>query len=83
MTSGTTGSIDATLTAAERAAPFALGDVDSEPVPPPTRQGHLIDGDVVHMLDFAAARYVTRDMVTGVDIARGPIGELDNNARAL
>lgn len=75
--------IDATLTATERAAPFALGGGVEPPPEPPTRVAHLLDGDVVHELDLAARAFVTVDRASGAPIARGPIRDLVHDARAL
>jgi hypothetical protein len=53
-------SIDTTLTAAERAAPFAIAEVDPEPLPKRTREAILADdAGVVALVDIHPQRGIT------------------------
>jgi hypothetical protein len=44
-------SVDRTLTAAERAAPFREAPPDDEPLPPVTRRPVLVEGDAIAVID--------------------------------
>jgi hypothetical protein len=68
--------IDETLTVAERAAPFQIGEGRDAAPSGPTRLPTITDDFCVHVVDMNRGIFVTVDPATGEELARGNIEQL-------
>lgn len=65
-------SVAETLTAAERAAPFAISGGDVTPLPKRTREPVLVEGDAISILDPKTGDVVALQFVDGTPGAEVP-----------
>jgi hypothetical protein len=61
MTYGT--AVEETLTAAERAAPFAIAGGDVSPLPKRTREPVIVEGDAISIIDPKTGEVVALQFV--------------------